>query len=628
MIYDTLLLNELEIISSIDNLSSPTKVTTIDSIARKELNLNDIGELLASFTPVFVKSYGKGALATVSFRGTGASHTKVMWEGFNINSPMLGQTDFSLLPGSFFDEVELLYGGASLTDVGGALGGSISLKSNGMYKSNTLNIQQSIGNFNTYHTSSSINLNKSKFYSSTRFIRQSSLNDFTYYNNSILPSGKEMTQSNANYNNIGFTQQFSYSISDKQQITFTTWNQWNNRNIPTIMTNVEKGGNQQEYQNDFFSRNIFVWTLYNAKTSWEVKGAYFYEELDYHLQTSDSLESIISLINSQNKVKNYSIISNVSSELGSEFILKVGVELLYQQVNSNNYVDEKYRTLLSGYVSLKKSFNNILTAEALIRAEITNIGSVPIMPMLGINYKPLDNQDLHFRLNISRNYNLPTLNDLYWYPGGNEDLKAEQSLEAEFGIGYTTRFDKKHRITFSGSAYASSVSNWIIWLPGDYRYWSPENIASVYARGFESSLSVIGKFGSVKYKLFGEYAYTRTTNNSDSAKINGLSDIQLMYVPVHTAVGYLSISTRGYYTTWTLSYTSSQNTSLNSNEDYSYKLPQYMINNISVGKIFMLKKAQFDIRAKIYNIFDVDYQAILWRAMPGRNYEISLSFNL
>ena len=53
-----------------------------------------------------------------------------------------------------------------------------------------------------------------------------------------------------------------------------------------------------------------------------------------------------------------------------------------------------------------------------------------------------------------------------------------------------------------------------------------------------------------------------------------------------------------------------------------------MLNNISAGKKFKLKKLDFDIRIKIYNVFDVDYQAVLWRAMPGRNYEISLSFNI
>jgi iron complex outermembrane receptor protein len=101
-----------------------------------------------------------------------------------------------------------------------------------------------------------------------------------------------------------------------------------------------------------------------------------------------------------------------------------------------------------------------------------------------------------------------------------------------------------------------------------------------------------------------------------------------MYVPVHTANGYVNVNYGGYYANWNLSYTSSRNTSLNNDEDYSFPLPQYVLNNISLGKKINLKKAKFDVRFKVFNIFDVDYQAILWRAMPGRNYEFSLSFTL
>ena len=623
LIYDTLLLNELEVISNLDDLVSTTKSTTIDSIARKELNLVDIGELLSAFTPIFVKSYGRGSLSTVSFRGTGASHTKVLWEGININSPMLGQTDFSLLPGSFFDEVELHYGGGSLGSVSGAIGGSISLKNNTFHDNNQLfTFQQSVGSFSTFLTSASLNLNKSGFNSNTRIIRQSSTNNFPYYNNAILPSGEEMTQTNADFVNKGFTQQLSYKISDKQEITLISWNQWNSRNIPTIMANVEKGGNQHEYQNDFFSRNILSWKLHTTKSSWEAKGAYFHEELAYYLKTSDSLQNTISLIDSRNRVDNYSFLWNVLTELRNKMIFKAGMELLHQEVNSNNYADKKQRSQLSSYASLKKNFKNKLIAEALIRAEITDEGTLPIMPMLGINYKPFTDHDFHLRLNISRNYNLPSLNDLYWYPGGNENLKPEQSLEAELGLGYAQTINGKHIISISTSAYASSVTNWIIWQPGDYRYWSPENISNVYARGIELSIKIKGKIGDVVYNVFSEYTYTRSTNYSNSAKMIGLSDVQLMYVPIHSANGYLNVSTKGYYASLSLSYTGSRNTS------YSSTLPGYMLNNISVGKKFILKKSKLDLRLKIYNIFDVDYQAVLWRAMPGRNFEVSVSFGI
>ncbi len=624
-IYDTLLLSELEVIGNLNDVNSTTKVTTIDSIKRSELNLQDIGELLAAFTPVFVKSYGRGSLSTVSFRGTGASHTKVLWEGFNINSPMLGQTDFSLLPGSFFNEVELNYGGGSLTGISGALGGSVSLKSNIDPNSSIFNIHQSVGSFSTYLTSAVLNLKKERISSSTHFVRQSSLNNFQYYNNAILPVGKEMIQTDADFVVTGFTQQLAYTISGKQQIKFITWNQWNNRTIPMIMTNIEKGGNHMEWQKDFFSRNIIQWELNNSKTQWEAKASYFHEELDYYLQTSDTLETTISLIDSKNRVESYSLLFNVSSEVLHTFILKAGIESLQEQVVSNNYIDKKQRNKLSSYISLKKSFKKKFTVEALARAELSDSEFIPLMPMFGIVYKPLTEHDLHIRANVSRNYNLPSLNDLYWYPGGNEDLKPEQSLQAEAGLDYSIKLNDKNLLKISGSTYTSSVSNWIIWLPGDYRYWSPENIAKVLSRGTELSCQIKGMYRNVAYSFFGEYAYTRTTNNSDSAKISGVSEIQLIYVPKHTINGFLNINARGYYANWSLSFTGSRNTSLNNDENYSFTLPSYMVNNISIGKKFELKKVYLDIRFKIYNVFNVDYQAVLWRAMPGRNFEISLN---
>jgi len=94
------------------------------------------------------------------------------------------------------------------------------------------------------------------------------------------------------------------------------------------------------------------------------------------------------------------------------------------------------------------------------------------------------------------------------------------------------------------------------------------------------------------------------------------------------AMVYVNVSIGGYNVNWSLSYTGSRNTSLNNDENYSFTLPQYMLNSISVGKKLNLKKGNFDVRFKIFNIFNVDYQAILWRAMPGRNYELSLSFTM
>lgn len=625
IIFDTLTLREFEIIATLDDLKSPTKVTSIDSIIQKELSLYDIGELLSLSTPVFVKSYGKGSLATVSFRGTGASHTKVVWEGFDINSPMLGQTDFSTLPVSLFNNIELHYGGSSLTDVGGALGGSVKLNTKpANHEDETLKVLQSIGSYNTYLTAATLNLGTSRLGSRTHFTRQSSKNDFCYFNSAILPSAVEMRQKNADFENYSLTQQFDFSISENQKISATSWNQWNSRNIPPIMTNVEKGGYQDEYQNDNFSRNVIKWSLNNKSTTWDARAAYFYENLNYKLETTDTTGELISQIDSKNKVMSYSAAANVKTHLTQKINLKAGIKYLNQEVISNNYDGSKKRIQYSNHIGLSILTGSRIKSEILLRSDVSDGKFTPIMPMIGVNYKPILSRDLYLRINFSRNYNLPSLNDLYWYPGGNDSLLPEKSLEAEFSADYSFKIKGNHDLTIRSTGYISSVENWIIWTPGDFRYWSPQNISNVLSRGIELSIIAKGIVSGIDYNIFIEYAYTRTTNNSNSAKDEGIADVQLIYVPINNANSFINLGFKGYYFNWGVSFTDTRNTSLNNTDNDSFTLPSFTLHNTSLGKRGKISKVKYDIRFKVYNVFNIDYQSVLWRAMPGRNFEFSL----
>ena len=90
--------------------SSGNKSETIDSILLDRYSTGNLADLLANESQVFIKSYGLGSLATTSFRGAGASHTAVLWNGFNLQSPMLGQLDLSLIPTNFLNDVKLREG--------------------------------------------------------------------------------------------------------------------------------------------------------------------------------------------------------------------------------------------------------------------------------------------------------------------------------------------------------------------------------------------------------------------------------------------------------------------------------------------------------------------------------------
>lgn len=627
---DTLQLQEFELISTKNNESSPFQKSSIDSLSKQELNHLDLGELLAAGSPVYVKSYGKGSLSTASIRGAGASHTKVLWNGFSINSPMLGQVDLSQIPINFVDDVGLLYGGNSLVQSGGALGGSVVL-SNRPFRPDApmASIEQVFGSFHSYVTAVNLNLNSKNFGSDTRFIFQKSQNDFKYYNNGILPS-EWMEQQNAAFQNIGFTQQFSYIPAKYHFISFITWNQWNGRDIPPIMTNVQKGGNPEEFQQDFFSRNVLAWNYNKGATFFELKTAFFTEGQHYFLQTTtnDADADVVTQIDSRNQSDGFLANAKLVQDFSKGFQLTAGADLGINTVQSSNYNGTKSRNTSAVFAMLEKEVWKRLNISFLLRLELADEGLLPLMPMLGFNYQLLKNEQLYFNASISKNYNLPSLNDLYWYPGGNENLKAESGVEVEGGLSYSKVFKNNFSISTGITGYYSWIDDWIQWVPSDYRYWTPENISDVYARGLEASLNFSGNIGKLNYKFLSGYSFTRTTVESPVAKTEGFSGTQLIYIPVQSANGLIYGSLKGYFTSWGLNYIGQRTTTMDAEKNYSNTLPAYVLNNFSIGKAVSFQKFGMELRFKINNVFNTEYQAIQWRPMPGRNYEIFITFNI
>ncbi len=623
MIFDTLLLKEFEVFATKNDYSQTIKKTTIDTIIKSDLSNLDLGELLAAYTPVFIKSYGRGALATASFRGTGASHTQVLWNDFQINSPMLGQVDFSQIPNAFFDEIELYYGGGSLMKSSGALGGSVALKNKASLDNRSqVMLEQSFGSFQSVATNASVLYNGKKFASDTRFSYQASENDFEYLNTAVIP-GEEMTQTNAAFRNTGFTQQFIYAPSKRHQVSFNSWNQWHERDIPPIMPNVYKGGDPKEFQNGFFSRNILGWNYSKNQHQIEVKVAYLFEDQNYYLKTTTNADSadIVTLIDSENNTQSLVIKAKYETVYQKGFALTVALDIDFESVNSNNYAGKKDRDTYGLYANLLKSIRDRLKFNFLIRSEIADADFLPVMPLFGINYQLLKKENLFVRASISRNYHQPSLNDLYWYPGGNEALQPEEGLEIEGGINFVKTFNEQFSLNADLGIYASRIDNWIQWVPSDFRYWSPENIAEVFARGIDFSTHLSGSFRKFNYKVFAEYAYTKTTNESGQAKENGTSGTQLVYIPMHSANGYVYGAYGGYYVSWNVNYIGERLTN-------KKPLPAYVLNNVSVGKRWSGKRMDVEARFKVNNLMNVEYQAIQWRAMPGRNFEINIQLKL
>jgi len=347
--------------------------------------------------------------------------------------------------------------------------------------------------------------------------------------------------------------------------------------------------------------------------------------LQYFLETSEE-EDNDTLIDSRNTTNGYFAKVKVDREFGKGFLFSSGLDFRKEGVKTSNYKENRKRTSSGLFARLEKMFWQRLTLDLLLRQELTDGEFLPLMPFFGLNYCLLSSEDFNIRVSISRNYHLPSLNDLYWVPGGNEDLKPENAFEIEGGLNYRKAFNPFIALDVDISLFSSQIHDWIQWKPGNYQYWTPENIAEVHARGVEISIHLTGSSKKWSYHLRANYAFTRTTDESNLAKEKGYAGQQLIYVPVHNANGFAHLSYSGFYLRWSMNYTGERKTTMNEGDAFPDVLPAYWLNDVSLGKMWKMKKLGLEVKGKVNNLFDVNYQAILWRAMPGRNYEISLRF--
>jgi len=124
-----------------------------------------------------------GALATASFRGAGASQTRVMWNGIDLTPAMSGIFDFSQMPTFFADRVSLVYGSSDATTGSGAIGGSVRLSTTPMWNGKrALTLSGEYGSYRTYSAMASARYGTGRISGKTRAFLRHSDNNYSYLN--------------------------------------------------------------------------------------------------------------------------------------------------------------------------------------------------------------------------------------------------------------------------------------------------------------------------------------------------------------------------------------------------------------------------------------------------------------
>lgn len=614
----------------------------VDSIAMVQSMEVSLSELIGENTPVFIKTYGRGAMATVNFRGTAPSHTKVQWNGITLNSPMLGMVDFSTIPVYFIDDAALLHGSSSLSETSGALGGSVQLKNNTNWN-NTFSGQllSGVGSYSSYDAFGKINLGNHRIQSSTRMFFKNSANDFEIENRFIADIDPEtgayiyprQRNEDAEYENYGLLQELSLRANERNIISARYWYQHNDRSIPRLMTQESEENANLNRQTDKTHRGILEWNSYGTKGKLKVSSGISHQIMGYTLQTV--VNGAPSGLDSDSKATAWSFFNKISYHynLSGQLSLTTGIDADYHEVESvdraiTNAGYEANRKETSLFLQVSHQLSDRLTASLISRQNYYDNKAAPFIPSLGAEFKLLRDKELYIKANVARNYHQPTLNALYFIPGGNPDLKPEEGYTADAGLSFSSgRGNLLLQSSLNG--YLSAIDNWIIWLPTTKGYWEPSNMKSVSSKGVEFSTSVRGKFRAWEYRFTANYALTQSINKDESGNWADESyGKQLPYIPVHSANIMAHLDGFGFHASYQWNYYSKRYTTSSNTKDMPQSsLYPYFMNNLFVGKTFEMEASKLNVELKIYNLLNETYRTVLQRMMPKRNYAILVRFD-
>lgn len=622
--------------------------TRLDSTVLKESIALSMADVLTFNSSIFVKSYGRATLSTVSFRGTSPSHTQVSWNGIRINNPMLGMTDFSMIPSYFIDDATLLHGTSSVNETGGGLGGSVRLSTQPANAEGFgMQYIQGIGSFKTSDEFLRLTYGDDHWQSSTRLVYSSSPNEFSYRNHDKKENiyDEDMTiigqyypkekNRSGSFKDMHFLQEVYYNTRKGDRFGLNAWYIQSNRELPMLTTDY---GNESDFENrqrEETFRGVLSWD--HLRENWKVsaKGGYVHTQMKYDYKRDAGNGVMTPMTRSRSKVDTFYGQSEAEYYIGKEWLFTANASVHQHFVESRdkNIIRQdgnqaivgysKGRVEFSGAASAKWQPNERIGMSVVLREEMYGKSWTPLIPAFFIDGIVSERGNIMLKASTSRNFRFPTLNDLYFLPGGNPNLKRESGWTYDIGMSFAVGKEDVYSLTGSVNWFDSHVKDWILWLPTTKGFFSPRNIKNVHAYGIEckSNFSVLlGK--ECRLALNGTFSWTPSINEGEPMTAADQSiGKQLPYVPEWSS----NISGRLYWKKWSLLYKwcyySKRHTMSSNDISLTGKLPEYYMSNLTLERGISLKGVELSLKGAVNNLFNEEYLSVLSRPMPRINFE-------
>ena len=626
-----------------------TQQTKFDSVVLKENIALSMADVLTFNSSIFVKNYGRATLSTVAFRGTSPSHTQVTWNGMRINNPMLGMTDFSMIPSYFIDDASLLHGTSSVNESGGGLGGAVKMSTTpANNRGFGLQYVQGVGSFKTFDEFLRLTYGNEHWQVSTRAVLSTSPNDYKYRNHdkkenvydenmNIIDQYYPIERNRSgSYRDFHLLQEVYYNTGKGDRFGLNAWYINSNRELPMLTTDYGDEMDFDNRQREETFRGILSYDHLGKSWKAAAKAGYIHTWMAYdykrdvgngtmaHMTRSRSL---INTIYGQADGEYYigdKWLFTATLSAHQHFVESRDKNIILQEGGKGIVGYHKARLELSGSASIKWRPIDRLGLSVVVREELFGKEWTPIIPAFFVDGVISKVGNVTAEASVSRNFRFPTLNDLYFLPGGNPNLRKESGWTYDAGVSFAIGKEGVYKLSGSANWFDSYINDWILWLPTTKGFFSPRNIKDVHAYGVEMQANLVVALSKYwQLTLDGTYSWTPSINQgepiSDADQSIGK---QLPYVPEHSSTITGRISWRSWSFLYKWCYYSERFTMSSNDITLTGKLPEYFMSNITLEKGFSFSWADLSLKGTINNLFNEEYLSVLSRPMPGINFEV------
>lgn len=589
-------------------LGDVTLITRKDLEAQRGQTLVDV--LSAQPSIQFASNGGVGKATSVYLRGANASHTLVLIDGMRYGSATTGAASLQHLPLEQIDHIEILRGAAASLYGSDAIGGVIQVFTRQGGKTPRAAVEVGLGSNNTREANAQV----AASVGDTRYALGVAHNETDGINVIRNPANPSYYPDRDGYRNTSASLAVSHKLNVENEVGANLLFSKSNNHFDSYVLDSSWNSVAQSYDYREEGRQgaASVWSRHQLAQNWTAR-----LQAGFSTDDSENFAPVSATDLSDKKTR----FTTRQTQLGWQNDILVGpgtatlgLETLEQRVaGSTAYPIDQRRinSLLGGYLVRLGEWN----LQANVRNDDNSQFGNHTSGQAGASWQFLPAWQAGG--NIGTGFRAPSFNDLY-YPDdgfgnhGNPNLKPEKSLNREVFIRY-----QQQALQAGLTLFKNRVSNLIDWAPVDasnpYGAWQPSNVGRAMLRGASLQSSWQGQVFSVG----GNYDWL------DARDISGGSNDgkRLIYRAKHSGMVYAGIKQGAWQTRAELKMVGQRY----SNAANTTDLGGYSVMNLATTWQFA---RDWQLNARLNNIFDKDYATAKDYAMPGRNVFVSLRWKM